>query len=133
MGDSASVHTITLSGHTETVTYNLESALRQLRSNSAERIVWVDALCTNQSDQSEEAAQVKAMARVYHGASRVLAWLGEHDRFVDLAFDTLEQLCWATKFNMLKYCAQQRGLPISEISDDIMTSTIESEVKSVHE
>lgn len=73
------------------------------------------------------------MARVYHGASRVLAWLGEHDRFVDLAFDTLEQLCWATKTNMLKHCAQQRGLPISEISDDIMISMMESEVKSVHE
>ena len=100
-GDPASVHTITLSGHTATVTYNLQSALRQLRSNSAERILWVDALCTNQSDLSEEAEQVKAMARVYHGASRILAWLGEHDRFVDLAFDNLT--CSNTVLNSMDF------------------------------
>ena len=133
MGDPTSTHSITLNGHAATVPYNLESALQQLRSNSTERVLWIDALCINQFDLSEKSEQVKAMAKVYHGAFRVLAWLGEHDEFVDLAFDTLEQICWATKVNMLRYCAQKRALPMCEISDDIMTSVIKSEVKSVHE
>ena len=132
-GDPASTHSIHLNGCAATITYNLEGALQQLRSDSAKRVLWVDALCINQADLLEKSEQVKAMAKIYHGASRVVTWLGEQDEFVDLAFDTLEQFCWATKVVVLEYCAQVRGLPASEISDDIMTSVIESEVLSGNE
>ena len=127
-GNAASTYSTTLSELTATVTYSLESALQQLRSNSAERVLGIDALYINQLDLPEKTEQVKAMAKVYHEASWGFAWLGEHDMFVNLAFNALEQLCWATIFGMLRYCAQERGDPISEISEDTMTSVIESEV-----
>ncbi|EKG16420.1 hypothetical protein MPH_06389 [Macrophomina phaseolina MS6] len=42
-----------------------------------ERILWVDAICINQDDLEERAAQVKIMSRIYDKALEVLVWLGE--------------------------------------------------------
>jgi hypothetical protein len=33
------------------------------------------------------------MAKIYSQASKVLIWLGESDCYVDLAFDSLEEIC----------------------------------------
>jgi Heterokaryon incompatibility protein (HET) len=68
--------------------YNLECALKQLRHGTNPRTLWIDAICINQDDFEEKNQQVKAMARIYSNASRVLAWLGEHDGYTDLAFET---------------------------------------------
>lgn len=59
------------------VTPNLGAALRYLRSPREDRVVWIDAICINQSDMDERAAQVRMMSSVYSGATRVVAWLGE--------------------------------------------------------
>lgn len=58
------------------ITTNLETALRHLRSRSSERILWVDAICINQSDREECFSQVKHMGRVYKKAKEVRIWLG---------------------------------------------------------
>ncbi|KAK4495200.1 hypothetical protein PRZ48_013527 [Zasmidium cellare] len=60
---------------------NLAIALRHLRLDSATRTLWVDAVCINQNDLDERAAQVKRMRNIYGLASKVLVWLGEssHD------------------------------------------------------
>lgn len=58
------------------VTTNLENALRHLRDHASERILWVDAICINQSDWEERLSQVELMGSVYKKAAEVRIWLG---------------------------------------------------------
>lgn len=64
-------------GRTVRVTVNLADALRRLRNQKTTRLLWVDALCINQKDTKERAAQVKVMGLIYWKAHRVQVWLGE--------------------------------------------------------
>jgi hypothetical protein len=57
------------------ITENLHSALRQLRQTENHRILWVDAVCINQSDDVEKGRQVALMGEIYKRASSVLVWL----------------------------------------------------------
>lgn len=64
------------------ITESLYAALLRLRNSSADRSLWVDAICINQKDDDkgsmqEKAIQVQRMANVYSKASRVRVWLGE--------------------------------------------------------
>ena len=70
--DSKSGVVYLASGATLSVTANCEAALRQLRSSSHERPVWIDALCINQLHVEECNHQVGLMDRIYHGAQNVL-------------------------------------------------------------
>jgi Heterokaryon incompatibility protein (HET) len=78
---------ITLDGSTLMVQPNLESALRHLRSKVFPLIIWVDAICINQSDLKERAQVVTFMREIYLGATIVNVWLGpasdESDRAMD--------------------------------------------------
>ncbi|KAF2105436.1 heterokaryon incompatibility protein-domain-containing protein, partial [Lophiotrema nucula] len=60
------------------VTENLEAALRDLRYDDQPRLLWVDALCINQSDGEEKGHQVRMMGNIYSGAERVICWLQPH-------------------------------------------------------
>ncbi|RYN98107.1 hypothetical protein AA0120_g2721 [Alternaria tenuissima] len=57
-------------------TTNLEKALRHLRDRTSERILWVDAICINQSDSEEKLSQIQFMQDVYSNAVEVRIWLG---------------------------------------------------------
>ena len=59
------------------VTVNLHAALSRLRDHSFERIIWVDAICIDQSNKEERKQQVQLMAKIYSSAHRVIVWLGE--------------------------------------------------------
>ena len=56
---------------------NLEDALRQFRDTQEDVLLWIDALCINQSDQEEKSRQVARMAEIYSRARDVLIWLGK--------------------------------------------------------
>jgi hypothetical protein len=43
------------------------------------RLLWVDAICINQSDIEEKSHQISRMGDIYREASDVIAWLGEPD------------------------------------------------------
>ena len=65
---------------------NLESAIHLFarsrldgRSHLAHDYFWVDAICINQIDSMEKAAQVASMHKIYHGASEVVVCLGEEE------------------------------------------------------
>ncbi|PMD29700.1 hypothetical protein L207DRAFT_520779 [Hyaloscypha variabilis F] len=63
------------------ITPILNAALRYLRPKhdppvNEELVLWVDAICINQQDNTEKAWQVAQMQRVYSQALRVLVWLG---------------------------------------------------------
>ena len=73
----ASPHSsILCNNHALVATRNLREALLQLRRDKETDKIWIDAICVNQSDGSEKAAQIPLMADVYNGASKVIVWLG---------------------------------------------------------
>ncbi|KAL2128563.1 hypothetical protein VTI74DRAFT_9020 [Chaetomium olivicolor] len=59
------------------ITDNLSKLLWHLRLSDRPRRLWVDQICINQDHQAEKAAQIKVMAEIYAGASRVVIWLGD--------------------------------------------------------
>jgi Heterokaryon incompatibility protein (HET) len=63
-------------GQTVLVTANCDAALRRIRRRRRKRVLWVDALCTNQADIAERNEQVKLMGELFSQATRVLVWLG---------------------------------------------------------
>jgi len=75
-GDLRETSNIFLNGEPFNITTNLEMALRQLRSDTEDRNLWVDALCINQTDIAERNSQVRQMDSVYKLASRIVLWLG---------------------------------------------------------
>jgi hypothetical protein len=58
------------------VTQNLETALRYLRTTDASRILWIDAICIDQSNLEERSAEVLRMGDIYKWAWRVIICLG---------------------------------------------------------
>ncbi|KAF5026471.1 hypothetical protein F66182_1458 [Fusarium sp. NRRL 66182] len=56
---------------------NLYNALLELHTSCVDTLVWIDALCINQSDPTERSAQVSVMNQIYGKATRVIVWLGE--------------------------------------------------------
>jgi len=78
------------------VSPNLLAALKQLRLNHGKngepkRMLWIDAICINQSNNSEKSHQVMRMKDIYVNASNVLVWTGKADNLSDITFDTLER------------------------------------------
>ncbi|RYN85268.1 hypothetical protein AA0120_g8884 [Alternaria tenuissima] len=61
------------------VTENLDRALRYLRYETRERMLWADAACINQKDNEEKATQIPLMVQIFRGARRVMAWLDPCD------------------------------------------------------
>jgi len=51
--------------------------LRRLRRSGQPRILWVDAICINQSDLVEKSHQVSFMGEIYSKTTQCLIWLGE--------------------------------------------------------
>jgi hypothetical protein len=56
---------------------NLEAALRRLRRHDTTRVLWIDALCIDQSNEAERSHQVRMMCSIYSKALRTVVWLGE--------------------------------------------------------
>jgi hypothetical protein len=57
---------------------NLDKALRHLRHKTEVIVLWVDALCINQSyTKVEKPAQIAKMTTIYSKASNVCVWLGD--------------------------------------------------------
>lgn len=71
---------------------NLAEAIRHLRYEHDERVMWIDAICINQADTSEKNVQVPLMGRIYSSAQRVVAWLGPEFPNTGLAFRNLDYL-----------------------------------------
>lgn len=60
------------------ITTNLHQALSAIRKQDyGTQHLWVDAICINQDDEKEKAAQVSRMLEIYQLAKHVIAWLGD--------------------------------------------------------
>ncbi|KAI1130765.1 heterokaryon incompatibility protein-domain-containing protein [Nemania abortiva] len=74
------------------VTQNLATALRHLRFEDRLRVLWIDALCIDQSNLTERSRQVLKMGDIYRMSRRVVAWLGPESEDSSLALDTIARL-----------------------------------------
>lgn len=64
-----------------------------------EELIWIDAICINQSDIDEKGTQVSMMDLIYSRASYVVAWLGSEDKYTAPGLQALDTLCrHAAKF-----------------------------------
>jgi hypothetical protein len=75
---------------------NLFAALNNLRPSSPSGAAdfWIDAICINQSDNTQRSQQVQIMQKIYAQAKAVIIWLGEcqpSDAMVIEAFEKLEK------------------------------------------
>ncbi|KAI1303873.1 heterokaryon incompatibility protein-domain-containing protein [Xylaria venustula] len=58
------------------ITQNLVTALQHLRYPDEARILWIDAICIDQSNLKEKSSQVAIMGDIYKHARQVIVWLG---------------------------------------------------------
>lgn len=86
-GDEPHTHSIKLNNNVLSISRNLWTALKQIRSRSSTRTLWIDAICINQQDIPERNAQVQRMGSIYKGAKQVLVWLGDEQDGSDYAMD----------------------------------------------
>lgn len=80
------------SGKAVFVTPNCLFAMRRLRLSTETRVVWIDAVCINQSNIPERNAQVRMMPTIYEGATRVIVYLGEDDGDSIEAMDYINEM-----------------------------------------
>jgi hypothetical protein len=95
-GDTTDRVPIECDGKELLVTWNLYTALKQLRADELSGPFWIDAICINQGDLQEKIAQTKMMKEIYTHASRVLIWLGEESRDSYLAMAKIDDIASAS-------------------------------------
>jgi hypothetical protein len=79
-GDQHTKKTIILNGSNFEVTENLYSALNHLRFEEFEdrsRVLWIDAICIDQTSITERNHQVASMAEIYENCQKTIVWLGD--------------------------------------------------------
>lgn len=91
-GDEKDRMPVQVEGKEVTVTRNLYQALKSLRYEEKERVIWADALCINQRDAIERGSQVKLMGHLYSQTDCVVCYLGESSEGVELAMLAMQQL-----------------------------------------
>jgi len=74
------------------ITTNLDVALRSLRSQDKPRVLWIDAICIDQSNDEEKSFQVALMGQIFRQARCVLAWLGPEADNSDVAMRAIQRL-----------------------------------------
>ena len=76
-GDASDTTIIAIDGKPLSVARTLDSALRHLRDSKRVMRIWADAICINQKDNLERAAQVQQMGSIYRAAHHTVIFLGE--------------------------------------------------------
>jgi hypothetical protein len=76
------------------ITLNCYAALHKLRLLDRSRLLWIDAICINQSDLQERNTQVSSMTRIYQSASQVLIHLGEDADASQLVMEMVKSRDW---------------------------------------
>jgi hypothetical protein len=79
-GSTSYPQAIWLDGTRFHITQSLYQALRYLRPQETKRVLWIDALAINQSNENEKNVQVQNMHMIYRSARQTIVWLGAgHD------------------------------------------------------
>jgi hypothetical protein len=91
-GNTNNLYEIEVNGKKLPVTGNLFLALQQLRFKHQDRILWIDAICIDQSNFKERGHQVRQMSSIYTKAAQVIVWLGQATSDTDLFFHYMQCL-----------------------------------------
>ncbi|KAF7562303.1 hypothetical protein G7046_g1808 [Stylonectria norvegica] len=91
-GEAKDKSAITLNDSSVEVTKSLYAVLVRLRLENETRRLWVDAICINQSDNAEKAAQVQRMRDIYQQGSRTIVWLGTGSLSATRGFSVIPKL-----------------------------------------
>jgi hypothetical protein len=84
---------VNLNGTPTSVPWSSAAALRRLRFTDKPRVLWIDAICIDQSSQSEKSEQVAFMSTIYSMGKQNLVYLGEDDtRFAERASSAVQSL-----------------------------------------
>jgi hypothetical protein len=73
------------------ITSNCFAALRRLRYEDKTRVMWIDAICIEQSSKSERSHQITLMTQIYSRAAEVVVYLGEKTGDSGLAMRFISQ------------------------------------------
>ena len=104
------------------ITANCAIALRALRYKSGPTILWVDAICIDQSNVVERSTQIGLMSRIYKLATQLIIYVGEEDRNSRMAMDYMKK----NKAKMDEVCNNR----FSELNIPFTTPTL-LEVKAI--
>ncbi|CBX94633.1 hypothetical protein LEMA_P116360.1 [Plenodomus lingam JN3] len=74
------------------VTENLHSALQGLKTSSKSTLYWIDAICIDQTNDTERGEQVGLMRDIYSKASGVVVWLGPGTTRLMAALDIINDM-----------------------------------------
>ncbi|KAE9380972.1 hypothetical protein N431DRAFT_433147 [Stipitochalara longipes BDJ] len=91
-GTNKNTRVISLHGLPFRIREDLYNALRRLRQCETSRILWVDYICINQSNQVEIYEQISRLGDIYSKAKSVPICLGEGTIATDQAMDYLLQI-----------------------------------------
>jgi hypothetical protein len=99
-GSSIMDHGIFIDGRYLSVTKNAYEVLHARSSYFQERILWIDAICIDQTNDSEKSSQIPLMRKIYSRSARTIVWLGfPPDNFFSVYL--LKKLDLAKQWNML--------------------------------
>ncbi|KAL8694774.1 MAG: hypothetical protein Q9218_000620 [Villophora microphyllina] len=80
---------------------SLYEALKHFRTVKDDVILWIDALCIDQENETEKNQQVAQMARIYSSAAHVLVWLGAGRSDCERAMDFVGEVIQLSKLDAL--------------------------------
>jgi len=104
---------------TLSVTQNLFVALRHLRRQDQDRILWIDAICINQRDLTERSVEVGRMGLIYRQAAHTIVWLGPASETSDLAIEILHAISRDVTYDPEEHrSSYQRDSPTAELSEN---------------
>lgn len=92
MGHVVLDSTIYVEGEAMLVTASAAEVLRRFRLPDHDRVVWIDAICINQTDIEERNQQVAIMADFLTDCSRVLIWLSGCSECGTAAYEALRAI-----------------------------------------
>ena len=91
-GPSSNLQTTNLGIEKLPITANLAIALKTLRSPQRSRVLWIDAICIDQSNFDERGSQVQLMRQICRRATQVVVWINHQIPPEDFALPTLNTL-----------------------------------------
>lgn len=116
-GDPGLRGSIRVNGETVNVPQSSMAALRRMRLTDVERVVWIDAICINQGDNSEKSSQVALMSDIYERGDHNLIFLGDDEEDVaeEVQFvleSEVLQLPWAKCFREADDERRKGAIPV---------------------
>jgi hypothetical protein len=115
-GDPTNRVPITCNGRPLDITVNLFSALKRARYDDRPRILWIDAICINQRNNTECSYHVSFMNKIYEKAKKVLVFMGIDE---DGRAEDAKQLVKEHVERMKEY-ESTRVMPVLGSSDPIL-------------